>query len=968
MLTSLRKLLVLKVGIVALVLLPHVGSTQHNLGMPKVVNYTRTDYRGGIQSWAIAQDPNNRLYVANNEGLLVYDGASWQKFSIPNKTILRSIKFDTDGRLYAGAQNEVGYFAPDRVGNLRFTSLKNTLPESAKTFADVWDVEICKRSVFCRTNKYIFEFTQSGTKVHAANTTWLSIFVHRAELVAHDASRGLLVYRNNQWQPYLGKANLPAELTITDAVEYEAGVTLICTIKHGLFLLTDQKLTPFVVVGGHSSNHFTAATLLKDSSLYVGTYSNGIYHLSRKGLLLENINAQYKLQNNTVRCLYEDSIGNVWTGLDNGISYIALNNGIRLINPAGFNNGAGYGAQVLNGEIYFALSTGLQYAPLLNPKDITSAKQTTTMVLSDQTWNVTPLQNSLLVGKDDGLWQVSNHRAKLITNESGYWNFQAVGQSDTVAVGHYTGIEYFGAGPTGFSKIGQFPKFSESSRFVETDGRFIWVSHPYRGVFRLNPQTKGIKKYTSLDGLPSDLDNHVFRIKNKIVFATIRGVYEYDPSRDKIVASASFGAVFGKLPLRYLKEDKLGNVWFVQEKMLGVADYRSPHPTIHYLPELNNKMLSGFENIYPYDAQNILVGAENGFFHINYSQYLNSQRPFQVYLKSVRAIGAQDSVFWGGFGKSAAALNRITYEFNSLHFAFASTKLDNTVEYSYFLDGFDKSWYNWTDKNEKDYTNLPEGTYTFRLKARNSPSYVSAEYAFRFSIAPPWHRTWWAYTLYVLGVSAILYSTHKYLEKLQQKKQEASRLAELKRFEDEQRQLRYEHQIALEKKAKEVIQLQNEKLEAEIEHKNAELTSMATNLVQKKEFIFKISDELNKLNSSERGTIDKSELKKILRSLTSDEKLDKEWEQFSIHFNSVHSDFLLLLKNTYPQLNSHDLKLCAYLRMNLSSKEMARLMSISVRGVEISRYRLRKKLELPPKEDLFQFLLNLELSQKAKEA
>ncbi len=956
---------ILGLMVLACVLLPLLGLTQHNLGMPKVVNYTRAEYKGGIQSWAIAQDAYSRLYVANNEGLLIYDGTNWEKFSIPNKTILRCMKFGRDGQLFVGAQNEFGYFAPDKIGRLQFVSLKSKLPENNKDFADVWDIEIAEESVFFRTNKEIFEFSNNTLIVHPTTSTWLSILMHSGELLAHDAEKGILVYEGKQWRTYLAKAQLPAGFIITDATQYQQDSTLLCTVKNGLFLLANRKLSPFSVVGVPSQNHYTALTVLKDNSFYVGTYSNGIYHIGRNGALIENINAQYGLQNNTIRCLYEDSDGNIWTGLDNGISYIALNTGIKHINPVGFNNGAGYGVQVFNNEIHFALSTGLQYTPLPNTTDITSASHVTTTILTGQAWNVATLNNRLVVGKDDGFWQITNHKAGLIANNSGYWNFKPVANGDTIVAGNYTGLQYFKVNERGFTNVGVFPNFKESSRYVETDGYVIWVSHPYRGVFQLNTKTSTVKKYTVKEGLPADLDNHVFKIKNKIVFATIKGVYEYDAGQDKMVVSPSYSKVFGNTPVRYLKEDKLGNIWFVQEKMLGVADYSQKQPTIHYVPEINNKMLSGFENIYAYNAQNVLVGAENGFYHINYAKYLKSRRSFSAYLKSVKAVGNRDSVFWGGFG-SASSISEIAYRFNSLHFAFASSKLDNPIEYSYYLEGFDKEWYNWTDKNEKDYTNLPEGTYTFRLKARNSPSHESTEYAFRFSIAPPWHRTWWAYVLYIVAIFGMLYAAYKFLEKLQQKKQEQSRLAELKRFEDEQKQLRYEHQIALEKKAKEVIQLQNEKLEAEIKHKNAELTSIATNLVQKKEFIHKISDELNKLNSSEKGTVDKSELKKILRSLTSDERLDKEWEQFSVHFNSVHSDFLLRLKNAYPDLNAHDLKLCAYLRMNLSSKEMAKLMSISVRGVEISRYRLRKKLELAPKEDLFQFLLNIELSQKGK--
>ncbi len=94
-----------------------------------------------------------------------------------------------------------------------------------------------------------------------------------------------------------------------------------------------------------------------------------------------------------------------------------------------------------------------------------------------------------------------------------------------------------------------------------------------------------------------------------------------------------------------------------------------------------------------------------------------------------------------------------------------------------------------------------------------------------------------------------------------------------------------------------------------------------------------------------------------------DNKIDDNWEHFAHHFDKVHTDFLVLLKNRYPNLTASELKLCAYLRMNLSSKEIAQLMNISIRGVEIGRYRLRKKLGISKDTNLFEFLLNGQSSQ-----
>jgi DNA-binding CsgD family transcriptional regulator len=184
--------------------------------------------------------------------------------------------------------------------------------------------------------------------------------------------------------------------------------------------------------------------------------------------------------------------------------------------------------------------------------------------------------------------------------------------------------------------------------------------------------------------------------------------------------------------------------------------------------------------------------------------------------------------------------------------------------------------------------------------------------------------------------------------------------AQQAKHEEEQKQLQYLHQLELEKTEKEIVKLKNEKLEAEIQHKNTELASVAMHLVQKGELIGKVKEQVMRLKNntgSEKGSDD---VKKIIRVISDEDKIDKQWEQFAMHFDNVHSDFLSVLKARYTNLSPNELKLSAYLRMNLSTKEIAQLMNISVRGVEISRYRLRKKLQLPSETNLFDYLINIQ--------
>ena len=174
------------------------------------------------------------------------------------------------------------------------------------------------------------------------------------------------------------------------------------------------------------------------------------------------------------------------------------------------------------------------------------------------------------------------------------------------------------------------------------------------------------------------------------------------------------------------------------------------------------------------------------------------------------------------------------------------------------------------------------------------------------------------------------------------------------------KQLVYIHELEINKTESQLVTLQNEKLEADINFKNSELASSAMHLVKKSELLTKLKSELTHMMRGIDNPQAIAELKKLIKSLSEDDNMDKEWEHFSKHFDKVHSDFLVELKEKHPAITPNELKLSAYLRMNLSTKEIAQLMNISVRGVEISRYRLRKKLALPSETSLFDYLIGIQ--------
>ncbi len=927
----------------------------------QAITFDKGLYRAGSQNWAIDEDTLGNLFFANNEGLLVFNGAKWQFYPLPNNTIVRSLAAGPGNRIYAGGQDELGYFEPDAAGQLVYRSLLPLLDSVHRQFADIWNIVIAGDEVFFRSFSRIFRFHNQKVTTFPAASKWTLLAKAQNRLIAHDSRQGLLVFANNRWE----------KLAPADQLQEDPGFTSVTTLNQNslfssatgkFYLLGQNKLTPFFLSGAITGLHVTSSITLPHQEVLLGTYDHGLLHVDSLGRVLEVIGKANGLGSDNIKCIFRDKRNKVWVGLEDGISLLEINSPVKWLNAPQFNGAPGYAVTSVGDKLYLAMANGVYEMPVNKQGDYRLALQQVKKIAGGLSWNVENLDGALLAGRDDGFFTFNGKEWMPVDRSTGYWTFktlQAAPGELHFAAGNYTGITLFKKQHGAFVKNLDLGYLNTSARFAEYDPaqKSLWVSHPYRGVYKilLNPVTTRL--YNNKSGLPSALQNHIFKVNNQVVVATEKGVYEYHAAADSFRPSARYAKIFAGLSLRYLKDDGRGNLWFVSEKRAGVWRKSTPAPV--FFPELYRKINSGFEHVFPLDENNIFVGGDRGFYHINLKNYLDKRAKPAVFIRNVTARFRKDSVLSGGFGVQDYGREkpsvRLPHKWNALHFEFASPENIpvQTQSFSYRLTGFEQTWSGWDEKTEKDYTNIPPGNYVFEVKSRNHFNEESQVAVFAFEVMAPWYQTLFARFAYVLLACLLVYFLLKRQEKILKISQVKKMQAERQKFEEQQKLQAYEHQLALEKSERELMQLKNEKLESE-------LASSAMNLVQKKEFLLRIKDEVQKLKNSDKQNIDTAELKKILRGIADEDRLNEEWDQFSLHFNNVHNNFLLNLKNKFPNLTAHDLKLCAYLRMNLSSKEMARLMSISLRGVEINRYRLRKKLQLKPKEDLFRFLLEIE--------
>jgi ligand-binding sensor domain-containing protein len=863
---------------------------QNTIGIPQIINFNKNDFKAGTQTWDIDQDSKGRMYFANNEGLLTYDGTFWKLHPLPNKTIMRSIAIDEKGIIYAGGQGEMGYFIPNERGFLKYVSLTPLLPAKERSFADIWDIEIIGESVFFRaSDRLIIELKNKAISLHPPISGWQFMKKMGNILYAQDQQNGLYLYRNNTWRPAANNQLLSGSI-ISGMIQTGKENILILTYNRKSMTLNRDSLasnTGFQLPP--SDYNFFKVTAMNKGEFVAATTAEGCLIMKNDGKFVQKISRKEGLQNNNVISIFLDKDKNLWAGLNNGISFIAYNSAIKYITPNKENEAAGFSTKIYNNKLFIGSSDGC-YAAELSPqnKDLSFLRSNFNLVgnSSGQVWRLEEVNQHLLMGHNNGCFDIMGSQAKLISRDAG-WTFlptSPVPPAQNILTGTYSGLKMLLFTNGQFSDKGNLEGLYESLRFLTADSEGnIWASHPYRGIYKISISGDGkkysTKLFTEKDGLPSKLDNHVFKIKNRVIFGTNAGAYEFDAPNNRFVPSSFLQPIIGNIEVRYMYEDEQGNIWFCSGKKIGMIDFAagSTNPKPIYFSEITGQILSGFENIYAFDKSNIFIGSEKGVIHLNYEKYKTNKLTLKMMLSNVRAIGKTDSTIFGGYFNhdSTAETNDkrkvstfLPSNFNAFHFEYSSPGfgIQKNIEYSYRLEGYEKNWSNWSNKTEKDYTNLPAGNYVFHVKAHDNLGNESDEINYRFSIQAPWYKSIWAYLFYliIIGLGIRKYSDWQKKKLLRQKSI----------YEKKQRQMSIEHQLEIEQNEKEIIRLKNEKLEAEIMLKTKELADTSMQLVERSDALSKVKEELQKLY---KNTNENHDIKKTIHLLNDIEKNSASW-------------------------------------------------------------------------------------------
>lgn len=948
-----------------------LAQTSQN-GFPFIQSFAKSVYRAGTQNWDIAEDERGFTYFANNDGLLSLEGSRWATYPLPNFTLMRSLAIRDEGLIYVGGQDEMGYFQRNPKGEWVYRSLVPLIPESYRSFEDIWEIFITDQGTYFCSQKVIFRLTQDNIQTIEPPERFDNFFFPENKLYIRDTREGLLELEGTRINTLPGGKRFDKDHIIRSILPHPDGGLLIFTLNEGLYLMKKDGIVPFPVAADDFLKQYEVycATPLADGNFAVGSTTNGLLLMSGDGTILNHLNKQNGLQNNTVLSIFRDSRDNLWLGLDNGIDYIQLESPFTTLGPASGIDGTGYAAVFHQNKLILGTNQGLFERNQNKNRGLEFQK---IPGLNGQVWCLDSHNERLLIGHHNGLFSFEKGQITKISPDAGVWKLIRLSSNpDYLIAGTYTGLSlyHFSESNQNWEFIKQLEGFDESARVLEEDkDGNIWVSHVYKGLYKIsldlqNFEISSVKFYNSGDGLPDDLRINVGKIREEVVFATPKGIYRYETASDSFLAHESFTEIIGAdVVVDRILEDGEKNIWFSTSEAFGMIQIEGfglkQEINTTYFNHLKNKLVEKFEYIYTLSEQESYIGTQFGFIRYNGKQPPFSAGDFKTYLTDIRHLKSPDTLIYA-LAPEPSEGNKQIIKFkpneNSFSFGFLSPFNEDVqeVQYRYRLEGYENTWSDWSYQTEKEYTNLPHGSYTFYAQAKNTYNQLSNEATWSFQIRTPWYATNAFKTgLGICGLLFLWVLRGHYNRKIEKEKKEL-KIKQAQRIQEKEAAFQQEFK----KTEAEIIKLTNEKLEADVRHKSRELASATMHLMQKAEMMNKLREDLKKLQQIVAPENSKK-IQQLVRNIEMDLQLDEEWEQFELHFDQVHENFLKKLREKYPNLTPKDQKLCAYLRMNLSTKEIAPLMKISIRGVEISRYRLRKKLDLDPDTNLIDFMIKL---------
>jgi hypothetical protein len=886
---------------VFLVIATHANAQRIPLkGMPLTENFTPEQYLNKGKIWDISSAPNGIIYMAADKGLLEYDGKIWKCFNGSNG-FTRSLFVVNDSLIYTGSDLDFGVWKRNKYQVFEYTSLYPFQKDIKEVNEEFWHIALAKDKVLFISfiNIYIYKKGQL-TKIPAP-TKFTDSFTANDSVYFADEKEGLLVLNNLRLKQVFKYPTLSSfEIK---GFFYSNKDRILVTKNLGLINLNNGVLKP---INNELSQKLAAANVfcfkqLNSQYLAFGTVLKGLFITDLKGNIIHHINKRKGLLNNTILSLFYSNAGKLWLGLDQGISNVDISNKYTFVFDYMGDFGTGYTACVKDKVFYLGTNQGLYQTNWENLNN--NAEFYNFQLISGtegQVWSLKEINNTLLIGHDKGLFSLNGNDLQKISGEPGFWCI-IIYNNEYLLTGNYNGISIFKKNNDSWSFVKKMDFILGScNQLVIEKNNILWVAIPNFGIIRavldknLVPQKRLIFREAEFEG-----DNGFLSKKGSVIYLNT-SKYEYQ---------------FNDAQKRFVKNNKF------------------------LAPPFQNGIIKKINQSVSIDSFYKFHEIFNGFaLQFNEDDKKNLTYKEEVVFRQLLGFNNDSSA---QFFSNA----RIPHQLNNVKIDWIVPN-QSDVLYHFRTDA-NQSWTAPSTNNTFEILNLPPGKHSVFAKATVNGKQTEVK-EISFQIAAPWYLTNYFFILYLLGFVAIIYFFNNRQKALLERQENALLLKKEKALKEQEEQHNKEV-LALEQ---EMLKNEYELLKQQLKSKTIELANKAKDNEDKKHLLLTIKEKLEGFPiDSSPIKIKLGEIKRLL-----DAHLNIEDHTFEIQIDELHQEFFKKLKDNFPILSTHDLRLCAYLKIGMNSKEIAELLNIQPSSVFVSRSRLRKKLNIPVDEDFNTFL------------
>ena len=913
--------------------------------LPPIQNFSPLDYDGENQNWAISQGSDNHIYIANNHSLLEYNGVNWRKYASPNNSIIRSVQGAGD-QIFTGQYMEFGYWQKNIFGELEYTSVSDELEIPMVEDEEFWNIIRLGDWVLFQSLDRIYSYNVITKDFKSIEVKATKAQMFRVNESVYFQNQDKHVFRIENGEPVVAiDAQVLGNKNVVGM--YSELNTLVVILDDATFLeISNTEVKPRDIRLLKSTGDVVvyATNKLKDGSYILGTISDGIYQIDSNNYLMRIINRSNGLNNNTILSVFQDADENLWLGLDNGISVVNLKSPFNEYIDNNGDLGLVYASKVFGNKLYLGTNQGLFVSDLEGGQEFELVRGT-----EGQVWSLDAFDGYLLCGHNNGTYLIENGNAELISSFPGTWGIKRLkGRPDLFLQGNFNGMSILERKGGDWSFRNKLEGFDISTRFFELiDDHKVLVNHEIKGLYSLliddNFRKVDVVETHSQMGYGSSLVSY----NDKVVYSSVNGAFVKESGRlsfkpDSVLNNLLIERAGGITSIA-MPDKAVNRLWYFTKNGLSIVSpevfSKSLTITSIPIPSFFRRSLgvAGFENISRISDNKYVIGISNGFVTLDLAKRKEAEYLIEISgIKSVSALEQPTLV------PLPSSTKEFDFEANSLVFSYAVPQYEKYAEvsYQYRLAGLFQEWSNWSFNPTVSFNNLAYGDYVFEVRAKIGNTITSNAATYAFKINKPWYWSITALICYVALALAFFLGMHKTYKSYYTQRQGRVLAEEKKKLKRKKL-----------KTAKELAVLKNEKLKVEIDSKNRELAISTMSIIKKNEFLNSIKEKLA-------AAANPTQIKSVIRTIDKNITNDDDWEFFEEAFNNADKDFFRRLQEKHKELTPNDLRLCAYLRLNLSSKEIAPLLNISIKSVEVKRYRLRKKMNLAHEAGLTEYILS----------